>query len=275
MTGKCEVSSQERDVGISINLLVDSEKRKNLLLLLRYSPRTLNEIKDSLSVSSSGIIPEIRKMVDKQLIYHVDRKYALTEIGGVVAEYFCNLEQILKIFNGNRKFWSEHKISGIPEEFRLRLHELGKYEIFKSTPTDIFRPHNEYMKNLLKARWMKGLTPVLHPDYPKYVFDLTEKGAHASIILTRELFESINKENRAELEKGLSTKNVCIMVCDEKIEFVLAVTDFFLSLRLFLKDDTYDFYQNIISFEKSAILWGEDLFNYFAERSKKVGIQDI
>ena len=73
-----------------------------------------------------------------------------------------------------------------------------------------------------------------------------------------------------DLEEGLSYKNVRFLVCNEKVEVAFTVTNFFLSLRLFLKDDTYDFYRNIISYDKSALDWGYDLFRYFEERSKLV-----
>jgi len=56
------------------------------------------------------------------------------------------LEWTLQIFNMNMKFWNEHNISGIPLQFRLRIHELGNYEIIKSNPNDILRPQNEYLK---------------------------------------------------------------------------------------------------------------------------------
>ncbi len=258
-----------------LSFLVLSYKRKDLLLFLREGPKTLQEIRNSLEVTSSGIIPEIRKMEEKQLIYQMNREYALTEIGEVVAESMFRFEGILHVFSEDTKFWSDHDISGIPEEFRLRLHELGKYEIIKSTATDIFRPQNEYMKNLLKAKWMKGISAVLLPEYPEYVLNLAEKGVPVSVIVTRELVETIKEKCKKELEKSKCYENACIMVCDEKIEVGFAVTDFFISVRLFMKDGTYDFYQNILSFEKSAVRWGEDMFRYYEKRSKKIRLGDI
>ncbi len=258
-----------------LSFLVLSDKRKDLLMLLRRGPKTLQEIRNSLEVTSSGIIPEIRKMEEKQLIYQMNREYALTEIGEVVAESMFRFEGILHIFSENTKFWGDHNISGIPEEFRLRLHELGKYEIVKSTATDIFRPQNEYMKNLLKAKWMKGISSVLLPEYPEYILNLAQKGVPVSVIVTRELLEMIKEKCKTELEKSKCYENVCIMVCDEKIEVGFAVTDFFISIRLFMNDGTYDFYKNILSFEKSAVGWGEDMFRHYEKISKRIRLRDL
>jgi predicted transcriptional regulator len=275
-TNPCDISFSNihEDVGL-INFLVDSEKRKNLLLLLRGSSKTLDEIREHLKVTSSGIIPQIRKMEERHLIARVNRRYELTEMGTVIADYYCNFEGIEKIFNNNMKFWDEHKISAIPGEFRIRLHELGNYEIVRSTSTDIFKPHQEDMRNLVNARLMKGISPVMHPDYPRYICNLAEKGMDVYIIITDEILEILEKTYMEELKKCSGLKKICLSVCHEKIEFSFLATDHFLSLRPFLKDGNYDFHEKIMSFDRSAIRWGEDLFNYYVRRSEKIVLSDI
>ena len=275
-TNPCEISlrNSHEDKGL-INFLVDSEKRKNLQLLLRESSKTLDEIRNSLKVTSSGIIPQIRKMEERRLIAQVNRKYELTEMGDVIADYFCNFEGIEKIFYNNMKFWGEHKISAIPREFRLRLHELGNYEIVRSTPIDIFKPHPEDIRNLANSSLMKGVSPVMHPDYPRYVCDLAEKGMHISMIITDEILEILKKTYMEELKMCSYNKNICLSVCHEKIEIAYIATDSLLSLRLFMKNGNYDFHEKIMSFDKSAIGWGEDLFNYYIKRSEKIVMWDI
>jgi len=228
-TNPCEISlSNNHEDTDLINFLVNSEKRKNLLLLLRGSSKTLDEIREPLKVTSSGIIPQIRKMEERHLIAQVNRKYELTEIGGVIADYYSNFEGIEKIFNNNIKFWDEHKISAIPGEFRLRLHELGNYETVRSTPTDIFKPHHEDLRNLTNSTLMKGLSPVMHPDYPRHICDMVEKGMHVSIIITDEILEILEKTYMEELKKCSGFKNICLSVCHEKIEFAFVATDRFL-----------------------------------------------
>lgn len=260
---------------LPISFLVISEKREKLLLLLHEGPKTLQEIKDSLAVTSAGIIPEIRKMEDKMLVNQKNREYDLTEIGEIVAESMFRFEGTLRVIRMNLKFWDEHNISAIPNEFRQRIHELGNYQIVKSTPNDIFRPQKEYMKNLLNARRLKAVSPVLHPDYPEYVINLADKGVPVSIIVTRDLLNVIKEKFGKELRRGLAHENTNILVCDDPVDLSFSVTDFFLSMRLFLKDNNYDFFQNILSFEKSAVRWGEDLFNHYEKISRRVRLEDI
>ncbi len=258
-----------------LSILAFSEKRRDILLMLQKESKTLYELKVILGVTSPEIIPHIKKLEKSNLIYYKNKQYFLTEIGEMIIKSFDIFIKTLEIYQNNIEFWKEHKISEIPEELRMRLYELGNYNIHVGTQTEIFKPHEEYVKNLVKSKCMKGVSPVLHPDYPRYLVPMVEKGVPVSIILTREVFEKIKKSHKVELDKILSYENSQIMICNEKIEIAFTVTDFFMSMRLFLNNNTYDFYKNIISCEKSSLKWGRDLFNYYEKRSKKVELQDF
>lgn len=133
-----------------LSLVTFSERRRDILFMLQEEPKTLKEIKDHFKVSSPEIIPQIRKLEKDNLIYQEGKKYVLTEVGEVVTESFDKVLRTLKVFEKDMEFWKEHKI-GIPKEFRMRLNELGDYIITKSSPTEIFKPHDEYVKNLFKS----------------------------------------------------------------------------------------------------------------------------
>lgn len=237
--------------------------------MLQNEPKTLQEIKDHIGVTSPEIIPQIRKLEKNNLVHQENRIYFLTEMGTIVTQSLFQLIKTLDIFEKDIEFWKRHKINGIPYEFRMRLNELGNYHIFAGTPTDIFKPHEEYIKNLLESKYMMGVSSVLHPDYPKTINMLADRGIPISIILTDEVIKKMKENYSVELEKGLEYKNLHIMVFNEKIEFTFTVTDFFISMRLFFNNGTYDFYNNIMSYEKSGLEWGSDLFKYYERNSEK------
>lgn len=258
-----------------LSLLAFSEKRRVILLMLQEEPKTLKEINDYFKATSPEILPQIRKLEKGNLISQENKKYVLTEIGEIVIQSFNHLSQTLKIFEDNMRFWKEHRISGIPEEFRMRLYELGDYKIFEGTSTELFKPHEEYIKNLLKSKRIRGVSPALHPEYPKVVTMLAERGVDISIVVPKEVFEKLQKEHKKELQEYLSYGNASLRTSDEQIKIAFTTSDTFLSMRLFLKDNTYDFYKNIISHGISALKLGEDLFNYYEKRSEKIELQDI
>nr|WP_174591859.1 transcriptional regulator FilR1 domain-containing protein [Methanocella conradii] len=49
----------------------------------------------------------------------------------------------------------------------------------------------------------------------------------------------------------------------------LAVTDSFLALSLF-KDDGFDAQASLVSREKSALKWGEELFEYYKRGAREI-----
>ncbi len=218
-----------------LSLLAFSEKRRDILLLIRKEPRTLQEIKNNLGVTSPEIIPHIKKLEKSYLIYRTDKHYFLTGIGEMVTNSFEQFRRTLRIFEKDIVFWKDHRIDGIPYELRNRLNELGEYTIYESTPTDIFMPHDEYIKNLSKSKCLRGVSSVFHPDYPKIILSMAERGIPVSIILTREVLEKIKKYHKKELEQVFTFKNSEIMICDEKIEISFTVTDFFFIHEAFLK----------------------------------------
>jgi predicted transcriptional regulator len=196
-------------------------------------------------------------------------------VGKILTKSFDQLSRVIKIFETDMEFWKEHDINGIPEEFRPRLHELGDYKVVQSDPVDIFRPHKEFMQNLLKSKWIMGVLPIFHPDYPKFFLALAKSGVDVALVLTRDVFEMIKSGYPKELEMGLKCKNTKMLICEENVKTAFTVTDKFLSLGLFRKSGPYDVYHDLVSYDASAIKFGKDLFGYYERRSKKVESQDF
>lgn len=210
-------------------------------------------------------------MEERNLIYQKEKKYILTDIGWLISKSFYNFYGLLKTIEENKYFWEDHKIRAIPEELLMRIYELGNYDVYESSPTDMEKPHREYIKHLLKSNWVRGVSPILHPDYPKSINTLAQKGVDISIIMTEDVLEKIKKSHMSELKEGLSYNNVKFLICKKDVKVAFTVTDLFLSMRLFLlKDGSFDFYRNIISCEKSALKWGEDLFKHFEKDSELI-----
>lgn len=253
-----------------LDLLTLSAKRRRLLLLLREGPKTLGDINSSLKTISSGMLPQIRKLERANLISQTDKEFSLTETGDLVAKSLSRFLKTLEVIEKHDEFWKNHRISGIPEPFRIRFHELWRCKIVESSPTEIFLPHREFMRNLSRSSRIKGVSPIFHPEYPPTFLGLAKKGAEVSLIVTRPVFEKIKAEHGDALKNFLNQGNTEFMICDEEIGVAFTVTDIFLSLGLFHKNGTYDTHRDLISFEESAIKWGEDLFNYYKKRSEKI-----
>jgi len=56
-----------------IDLVFRSDKRKNLLILLDSGSKSIDEIRDELDVTATSILPQIKKLIDSDLIVQEDR----------------------------------------------------------------------------------------------------------------------------------------------------------------------------------------------------------
>ena len=56
-----------------ITILLSSEKRTDLLLLLKEKPRTIEEINNELDTNSVAILPQLKRLKENGLVVQEDR----------------------------------------------------------------------------------------------------------------------------------------------------------------------------------------------------------
>jgi len=250
-----------------VRFMVSSRKRLKTLIFLSGGEGTLQSIKEATNSSSPAIIPQLRRMERMKLLKRKGRNYSLSSTGKVLAEHLRRLTATAEVFERYPDFWNSHELSALPEKFRMRLYELGKYRVLRADRTDPFIPHRVYIKNLEKAEWMLGVSPVLHPEYPQAVLKLVRLGKKVSLILTKEVIDKITVEYPEELREGLKYSNANLMICSNAY-VAFTVTDFFFSMMLPLNGEhAVDMYTSILSFEESAIRLGCELYNHYRSAS--------
>jgi predicted transcriptional regulator len=79
----------------------------------------------------------------------------------------------------------------------------------------------------------------------------------------------LEKEYANEIKQFLSCKDSHLYVMDD-VPIAFAVTDIFLSLSLCATNGHFDALTNLMSFEKPALKWGEELFRYYKEKSIEI-----
>lgn len=223
-----------------IGTITFSKKRENLLLFLRDGPKTLEEIRTSLKVTSSGMIPQIRKLEEQNLVRQEGKKHYLTDTGMVIAEVFGSFIKTIEIIDTYKDFWESHDIKAIPPHLLKRIYELGNCRLIETKISEIYEPHREWLEVISKSRKIKGISPVFHYSYPPFFLQLAESGAEVSLILTRDVFNRMKNEHMKTLQKFLRVRTAQLYVSDENIRLASGVTDGFCSISLFFKDGGYD-----------------------------------
>ena len=164
----------------------------------------------------------------------------------------------------------DHDVGAIPLQLLMKIGELGNAQRLECKIEEIYEPHKKCLDNILNSKKIKVISPIVHPMYPDFFLPLAEKGIDISILVTRNAIDKIRKENIDIFKKVLALKNMDFYISDEDIRLTCIATDVFIGICLFYKNGTFDSKTELISKDKSALLWGEELFNYFKDRSHKI-----
>ena len=78
-----------------ITILLSSEKRTDLLLLLNEKPRTIEEINNELDTNSVAILPQLKRLKENGLVVQEDRIYDLSLLGRIIVR---KMESLVKAF---------------------------------------------------------------------------------------------------------------------------------------------------------------------------------
>lgn len=255
-----------------VDLIFSSDKRKRILVQLREGPKSIEEIVDALNVSQTSVYPQIKMLMEGHLLYREKGKYKLTLIGEAVAEKMQLFLETLETLENKYDFWSSHRLDSVPPHLLKRIGDLKCSVFAKSlSESSMFSPHEEFVENISKSKFVKGISPFLHPLYPKMFLYFAERSTGGvSLIVTESVFNRLRTEFKNEMEKGLSLDNSHLYVYEKEILLSCAVTDCFLSLGLFYNNSVYDHVNDIIAFEPRALQWGEDLFTYYERISREV-----
>ena len=186
-----------------LGVITASEKRKGLLILLRDGPQLLDDIKTQLNVTASGMLPQIKILEDEGLIVNEGRKILLTNIGQLVVHHLEPFDKTLNVIDQQKKFWQEHDIEALPHEFFIRLGDIRNPQIIEAGLEDSFEPHNQFLEIILRSKKVSGISPIVHPIYPRFFLSLAKQSHNVNLILTKRAYDKIKKEFSEMLIEGL------------------------------------------------------------------------
>jgi predicted transcriptional regulator len=257
-----------------LNVISASDKRRNLLILLNSGPQEWDDIKRILNVTSTGMLPQIKILEEENLIQRDGRKIFLTPMGKILTTRMMPLVRTMDILDKNRKFWGEHDLGVLPEEILLDIGDLGNYEVIASSDVEIYESHEDFINNISQANTIRGISHMVHPNYPDLFLRFARAGKQTSLILTPAAFKIVNEKYHDPLAEWLTYDKSSLWVTNTNIRFSFIVTESFFSMALFFKNGVFDSKHDVNSHDISAIQWGERLFAYYQERSKKIDSLD-
>ncbi|SDG08738.1 Predicted transcriptional regulator, contains HTH domain [Methanolobus vulcani] len=251
-----------------IDIILNSEKRKNVLLLLMEGEKSREEIKTSLNVTSTALIPQIKKLKEHGLVIQNGDHYILTNMGKVLVANMLPLLNAVDVFEENSNYWLNRDLSGIPESILKRFGELGNCVIIEPDLNYLFEFPKEFTENIVKSSYVMAFNAYFHPEYPALYSSLAEKGIDVSLVVTAPVHERMEKDYSDDIQKFMTFENTEMFVSNEMTSLAtLVTTDRFLFLCFFNKHGQYD-HTILMSFDNNALQWSKELFLHFKEKAE-------
>jgi len=253
-----------------LDLILLSEKRKNVLLLLLEGPKDIETIKKALNASATAVQPQVKKLKEQHLVVQEKNLYRLSEIGKVVAEKMKPLVDTLAVLEENVDYWADREMNEIPDFLLRRIYELGHCTIIEPQIDHMFEMIPEYVKNVRLAKKLDAVLPYFHPLFPSFYLEIAEKGIPISLVLPKPVLKRWVEDYREQTEQYLKKENAKLFTCTdcERIP-AITVADNFMAMALFPKSTVFD-RKYIICFEPGSLVWGKELYDYYEQRSEQI-----
>jgi predicted transcriptional regulator len=265
----------ESDGSGILRLVACSELRKELVLSLRSGTATLADLRQETGASSTAAIHALRELEKVHLTYQDSkRNYLLTNIGHIVASQLEDFSHTLQVLSEHHRFWLEHDLRDIPETFLEKLGSLQESYLVTSTPTEVMKVFSTFVTLLENSRVIKGLSAMFFPELITTFAGLVPQGIDIDLIVTREVLDKMLELSDIDELKTALEGNFTLLVAKQNPKIAFTVTDYFLSVGLFRWDGTYDDANDLLSYNKDALNWGQKLYDYYASLSEPVYLQD-
>ena len=255
----------------TLRLAACSDLRRGILICLREGKKALSELRDELEISSTTAIHALRELGKDNLLFQDEtRDYALTKIGEVIALKLTDFMDAIDVLKKHEDFWLTHDLSGIPQHLLDRIGALRDSTIVKDTATDIFKSHSNFINLLKNAKEIKGVSSIFVPDYPLLFEELIlNKKVKVGLVVTKEVLGKIDEEIVKEIFTDKSSK-FKLYITEENARANFTVTDYFMALGFYRIDGTYDYNRDLVGYDKKAIEWGKELFEWYLKRAERV-----
>jgi predicted transcriptional regulator len=252
-----------------VDLIFFSEKRKEILILLTKGPKSADEIKNSLNGDVFSIMPQLKKLKDMDVIVQEGDTYKLSDIGKIIGEKILPLTDLLQVFEGNDHYWSKHDRRPIPEPLMNKLHMLGKCKLDEPDLDHLFEFPEDLKEMVFRSGRLRSFYSFFCPECPAIQATCAKNGAKVDLILDEKVYNRL-KNDFKDTYGSLLENNVSLYIYRGKIKpSSFIISDEFMMLKLFGKEGQFD-HRKIMSFNKSAIEWGNELADYYIGLSEKV-----
>jgi predicted transcriptional regulator len=254
-----------------IHSIYSSRLKIQILLTLLSGSTSLAKLREVTGSTSQALIPKIRNL-ESQMLIEARNEYLLTPLGKVVA---INVAEYVRLMGGidrHREFWADHDLSGVPEEFLAHIGDLSDSEVKLDNQVDIMSVYSNFLKILKEGAYIHGISSVMSPGIAELLTDRILAGTPVELVVSEDVIPKLAQEPYTGfMQRVGACSNFKVFATSESLKVGITVTDTMLSLGLFKRDGhLYDSSSDLFSGEVKAVQWGEKLFQYYRNKSRRI-----
>ncbi|TGC07496.1 helix-turn-helix transcriptional regulator [Methanolobus halotolerans] len=253
-----------------LDVIFASDKRKNVLLILKNSPKEMEALLKSLKTTRQALLPQMRILEDHHLITRLSDVYKLTTIGELIADEMIPLLYTVNVLDHDIDFWGERDLEFIPPELLDRIHELGEYEINEPSISNIHELNKEFTETSATSSKMCAVTTIFHPNFMDLFALWTQNRTEITMVISEELFQKLKEDYLREFQELLDDNYIRFYLYDKPFNFVyFALNDECILMTMLTKEGWYD-NKELISLSSTALEWGRSLFAHYLKDSRPI-----
>ncbi len=260
-----------------LEVMLASEKRKNVLLHLKDGPRKMEYLLRSLETTRTALLPQMRILEEHYLVTHDKDIYELTTVGKIITDEMTPLLDITNVLDVDVEYWGTHKLEFIPPYLMERISELENCTVIKpklpelyTLPPQIYGAYNQFQDTPDTSGSFTGVSTFFYPNSYEVFSSMLQSHVKVNIIITKDLFEKIRSPEHTKIEELLKNKLYDLYVYPKELGFIsFAFDDHHLLMRLLNSNGSYDA-NYILCSSPSALRWGKELFEHYLKDSTQI-----
>jgi predicted transcriptional regulator len=253
-----------------LDVIFMSEKRKEVLLLLKDGAKEMEYLLKCLGTNRQALLPQMKVLEEHYLVNRYKDTYELTTVGKLIVDDMIPTLNTVEVLDVDIDYWGTHNLEFLPPHLLSRIEELGKCEIRNPSIPEIYSLPQDFEEESKKSKAVFGLTTVFHPNFPSVYKGLTDNGVVVSTIISKELFENLRKNQYTSFKKLVESDKVNLFVYSKPVKTVFfAMNDFSTIYNILTKDGEVDHYI-VRCHNQKAIDWSKELFEHCLKDSTPI-----
>lgn len=258
-----------------LRLVVCSEIRRNILVLLLDGEKPLRDLYTTLGLPATAALHELHKLKDANYVREREKRYALTVLGRAVAIKIHDTSSMMDVLKRYETFWLNHDTGVIPDHLLGMMGLLRDSMLLSSTPTDILEVYRKGTEFLEGAKSFRFVGSAMMPEAARFLNKFAADKVPLELLVTSDLLLAlIERADLARVAKALGERcHVYELKHDPKLS--LALSDSVMILMLRRVGGMLDIDRALVSRSTDSISWGTTLFNHFKKSARKVRVAGL